>query len=189
MRAAPAHSSAVSAPPIVPDQAQPRKNGAASENTANSGNSRLMIATSLSPHEVGREALGRGGVHPEEPADVRVREAAQRAGDALAVVHVRRVRIAGTVAEHVVAAMVRDPADQRALHRERSRARQRDLERAARLEAAVGEQAVVADGHAEAAEQVEADGEHDVVEVHDAAPEQRDGDAEGDRRADHEERR
>ena len=48
MRAAPAHSSAVSAPPIVPVHAQPRKNGAASENTAKSGNSRLMIATSLS---------------------------------------------------------------------------------------------------------------------------------------------
>ena len=189
MRAAPAHSSAVSAPPIGPGprptEEERRGEREHREQREQPADDRDVVVAD----EVGREALGRRRVHLEEPADVRVEEAAQRSGEALAVVLVRRVRIAGTVAEHVVPAMVRDPADERALHRERSGARQRDLQRAARLEAAVGEQAVVADGHAESADEVEGDGEHDVVEVHDAAPEQRDGDAERDRRADHEERR
>ena len=51
-------------------------------------------------------------------SDVRVEEAAQRTREARAVIFVRRVRVAGTITEHMMTTMIRDPADQRALHRE-----------------------------------------------------------------------
>jgi hypothetical protein len=47
----------------------------------------------------------------EQPADVRVDEAAQLAGQAAAVVDVRAVRVARAVREGVVLAMVGDPRE------------------------------------------------------------------------------
>ena len=73
------------------------------------------------------------------------------------------VRVAGPIGVAVVATVVGDPADDRALERHRSEHRQRHLERPARLEAAVGEQAVVADGHPVRDHEVE-DREQDEVE-------------------------
>ena len=155
MRASPAQSSAVSAPPIAPDSVQPRKNGAASEKIANAGNSRLMIARVGVVEQIGRVARRRRDVALEQPADVRVREAAELRAHARAV-QVRRVRIAGLVAEDVVAAVVRDPTDERTFDRERTGRREHDLQPARGTEAAMREEAVVADGDAEAAHEVEA---------------------------------
>ena len=58
------------------------------------------------------------------------------------------MRITGPVGEPVVAAVVGHPTDQRALERHRPDQGEHDLEWPFGLEAAVGEQAVEADGHA-----------------------------------------
>jgi hypothetical protein len=57
--------------------------------------------------------------------------------------------IVGLVGELVVLAMVGDPLDQRTLDGGRAERREREPQRAAGLEAAVGEQTVKADGDAE----------------------------------------
>ena len=108
----------------------------------------------------------------EEPADVRVDEAAHRAERAVAVADVRRVRVAGLVREGVVLAVVGDPLRERPLHRHAAEDRERRLDRAARLEAAVGEVAVEADRRPEGADDVEAGEEREVEPVERDAPEQ-----------------
>ena len=90
----------------------------------------------------------------EQPADVRVEQAAQRAAHAAAVTDVRAVRVALLVGVRVVLAVVGDPRDDRALDRRRPERSASDAARArAGLERAVGEQAVEADGHAAGAQQ------------------------------------
>jgi hypothetical protein len=64
--------------------------------------------------QVGRVLLQRRLLGVEQPADVRVPEALEQRADALAVL-VRGVRVAGLVAVRVVAPVVGDPADDRAL--------------------------------------------------------------------------
>ena len=100
----------------------------------------------------------------------------------------RRVRVAGPVAEHVVATVVRDPSDDRALDRHRADRREHDLQRSVRHEARVREEPVVPDRDAVAGHEVEDDGEDDVAQRHGVAPQQRDRDAERDARRDHEQR-
>ena len=80
--------------------------------------------------EVGRVALlvAALGVQ-EQPADVRVGEAAQRAAQALAVVDVRAVRIAELVGEGVVLAVIGDPGGDRALDRGGAEDRERRAHR------------------------------------------------------------
>jgi hypothetical protein len=98
----------------------------------------------------------------EQPADVRVPEAAQRALQAVPVVHVRGVRVTRLVRERVVLAVVGDPGDHRALDRgaaERGEDRAHGL---ARLERAVREEPVEADGDPQAGGHVH-DREHDQV--------------------------
>ena len=56
----------------------------------------------------------------EDPADVRVEQAAERATPAAAVVDVRAVRIAVLIGELVVLAVVGDPLDHRPLDRRRA---------------------------------------------------------------------
>ena len=80
----------------------------------------------------------------EEPADVRVEEPADRAAPAAAVADVRAVRVALLVGERVVLAVVGDPGDHRAFDRGRPEAASTARTRLARLEAAVGEEAVEA---------------------------------------------
>ena len=71
--------------------------------------------------QVGRVALARAALGvQEEPAHVRVGQAAQRAAPADAVIDVRAVRIAGLVGEGVVLAMVGHPGDDRPLDRRRA---------------------------------------------------------------------
>ena len=74
----------------------------------------------------------------EEPADVRVDEAAHRAGRAVAVADVRGVRVAGLVGEGVVLAMVGDPLRERPLHGHAAEYGEDRLDRAACLEALGG---------------------------------------------------
>ena len=101
----------------------------------------------------------------EEPADVRVDEAAQRAERAVAVADVRRVRIAGLVGHGVVLAVVGDPLGERALHRHAAEDGEGRLERRPGLEAAVREVAVEADRRSERAEDVEAGEQREVEPV------------------------
>src|SRR5205807_8868496 len=76
-------------------------------------------------------------LHPEvveEPADVRVDEAAHGSPGAVAVADVRRVRVPRLVREGMVLAVVRDPLGERALHRHAPEDRERRLHRLARAE-------------------------------------------------------
>ena len=94
---------------------------------------------------------------------MRVRESAQllsRTGPVL----VRRVRIAGLVAEDVVAAVDRDPADDGPLDRHRSGRCEHDLQPPHGPEAAVREETVVADRDPESGHDVERRREDDVEE-------------------------
>ena len=108
----------------------------------------------------------------ERPAEMRVVQAAQRSTPAIAVSDVRAVGIALLVGEAVVLTMRGDPLDHRPLDRGRAERAQHDPHRRARLEAAVGEQAVIADRHAETRQQV-GDRQHDqVLPLQDSSPRQ-----------------
>jgi hypothetical protein len=98
----------------------------------------------------------------EEPADVRVEQAAQRAAQPAGVAHVGAVRIALLVGERMVLAMVGHPGDHRPLDGRRAEDGERDANRPARGERAVGQVAVEADRDAEPAQHVD-DPEHDEV--------------------------
>ena len=121
-----------------------------------------------------RAALG-----GEEPAGVRVPEAAQHAGGAVAVADVRAVRVALLVGVGVVLAVVGHPAHHGALDRHRAEHGEAVLERLGHEEGAVGEQPVEADGDAEAGEHVHHGQDHEVGRGHRAVPEQDDRREEG----------
>src|SRR3954469_20523668 len=119
--------------------------------------------------QVGRVAGARAAlVMAKQPADVGVQQAAQRTAQADAVVDVRAVRVARPVRERVVLAVVGDPRDHRPLDRRRAEDRETAAHHAAGLEAAVREQAVEADGHAEAGERVDDREDGEVARVQEA---------------------
>jgi hypothetical protein len=121
--------------------------------------------------EVGRvAALVRALRVQEQPADVRVGEAAQRAAQAVAVVDVRAVRIALEVGERMVLAVVGDPRGDRALDRHRPHDRERRAQRPARRERAVREVTMKADGDAEAGDDVHQREHDEVVPVQEVRP-------------------
>ena len=94
-----------------------------------------------------------------------MREAAQ-VGEPLALEPVvRAVRVALAVREHVVLAMVGDPGDHRPLDRGGPENREQRADRPGRGEAAMGEVAVEADGHAQAGQQIEHAERDQVVEM------------------------
>ncbi len=116
----------------------------------------------------------RAAVGVEQPAHVRVPEPVQRAQEAVAVADVRGVRVALLVGVGVVLAVVGDPGDHRALDRHRPERGEQVLDRLVGLERPVREQAVVADGHAEAGDDVH-DRQHGEVGPADVlVPEQHD---------------
>src|SRR3954451_22327021 len=128
-------------------------------------------------HQVGGVlALAREPLLADEPPEVRVDEAAQ----ALAATDVRAVRIALLVGMRVVLAVIGDPRDHGPLDRHRAHRGEEILDRLARRERAMGEQAVEADGHPEAGDEVHDAEEDEVVGAHAVAPEQGDGPEEGD---------
>ena len=114
----------------------------------------------------------------EQPADVGVAETLGQRPDVVAVAP-RAVRVALAVAERVVLAVVGDPADDRSLDGQRPGNGQRDPQRALRLEGAVREVAVEADGDAEARDQVEDGREDEVGPAETPAPGDRDRDDQG----------
>jgi hypothetical protein len=118
----------------------------------------------------------------EQPAHVRVPQAGDHAAQAGAVSRVGAVRVALFVGERVVLAVVRHPVDHAALQRHRAEDRQRVAQPWARLEGAVREQAVEADGDAQRGQQVH-DGEYrQVAHAQEAVPQEH-------RRRDHAEER
>jgi hypothetical protein len=94
------------------------------------------------------------------------------------VVDVRAVGIAGTVGERVVLAVVGDPGDHRTLDRRGPEDREDRADRGPRLEAAVREQAMEADRHAQPRQHVERHEDHDVAYLEQALPRQPRGHAE-----------
>lgn len=102
---------------------------------------------------------------------MRVQQTAQLAAQMCAVA-VRGVGVPRPVGEGVVAAVGGDPADDVALETHRPRHRERDAHGADGPVAAVGEAAVEADGDAEAGDDVEDEGDHDVGGMDEAPPQQ-----------------
>src|SRR5206468_1730037 len=76
----------------------------------------------------------------EEPADVRVEEPLELGPDALAVAHVRAVRVALLIRERVVLAVVGDPGDHGALDRGGAERADDPAHDGTGLEAAMGEE-------------------------------------------------
>jgi hypothetical protein len=101
----------------------------------------------------------------------------QALGERFGVVAVTpgRVRVALLVAVLVVPPVVGHPGDDRALHRQAARDRQRDPQAGLGLERAVGEVPVVANRDAKPGDPVEDRRDHDVVPVQPPAPGERDG--------------
>ena len=135
--------------------------------------------------EVGRIPLGRREVGGEQPTDVGPDESAELVPCALPVA-LRGVRVAGLVAEAVVAAVCRDPADDTTFERHRTRGRERDLQRPVGPEAAVREHPMETDGHPDGGHEVEHHGEDRVAQVDDVSPEERHRDPESHDRTDDE---
>ncbi len=108
----------------------------------------------------------------EQPADMRVDEAADGGPGAFPVADVRRVRVARLVGERVMLAVVGHPLRQRPLHRHAAEDRQHRFDRLARLEAAVGEVTVEADRRPKGADDVKADEQREIDPVEGDAPEQ-----------------
>ena len=123
IRAAPPHSSAVRPPTTEPVSATPRPNAAASPAITHSTNVPVDEPDQRVGEQVLRVAPLVGDLHvAEDPADVRVREAAQRPAPTRAVTDVRAVGVAIDVGELVVLAVRRDPVDHRPFGGGRARA-------------------------------------------------------------------
>jgi hypothetical protein len=113
---------------------------------------------------------------------VRVPQTAQDAHRPVAVTHVRAVRIPLVVGVRVVLAVVCDPVQQRPLDGHRAEHGERVLDRLGRLEGAVREHPVEADGHAESGQHVHDGKDGQVGRADDAVPQQQDrGDRAGER--------
>src|SRR5215213_8921979 len=119
--------------------------------------------------QIGREAPRRGALAVEQPAHVRVPQAAQHAAPAGRAMRVRAVRIALLVGECVVLAVIGHPVDDRALDRHRAEDPERRPQPRLGLERTVREQAVEPDRDAEADERVH-DREDREVEAGPAPP-------------------
>ena len=96
------------------------------------------------------------------------------------------MRVAFLVGEGVVAAVVGDPANDRALDGEAAGDGEGDAHRARRLERAMGEIAVIADGDAVAGDRVHDERDHGVVPAEAPAPGDGDGGGDGQQRDDDE---
>ena len=172
MRTSPAQKNAVNAPQNdMRDQAAEQGRG----EQADRGPQRELSADPgdvAVGEQVGGEAGGVGAVAPEQPAEVGVAEAlGQR--DGAGAEQPGRVRVALLVGEGVVAAVVGGPGDHVTLPGQAAGDGEGVAQRPVRLERAVGEVAVEADGDAERAEQVEADGEADIDPAQAPTPGQR----------------
>ena len=114
--------------------------------------------------QVGRVALFFGRLIAEEdPADVGVEEAADRTDGAAAMADVGAVGVALGVGEAVVAAVVGDPLDHRALERHRAKHRPEQAHRRAGFEGAMGEEAMKADRDPEAERDQRCEEDQDVL--------------------------
>ena len=102
-----------------------------------------------------------------------------------AAVAVRGVRVAVLVGVGVVLAVIGDPRHHGALDRHRPERRERVLDRLERLERAMGEQAVEAERHAVAREDVHDRQHRQVAPVDPGVPQQHDGRDERDEREEH----
>ena len=122
--------------------------------------------------QVGRVAVPGAALGvDEQPADVGVHEPVSAPLQPPLVADVRAVRVALLVGEGVVLAVVGDPRDHGTLDRRRAEHRQDRSHRPARLEAAVSQVAMEADGDAPGGERVH-DQEHgDVAPVEQVVPE------------------
>ena len=94
---------------------------------------------------------------------------------ARAVAGVGAVRVALFVGERVVLAVVGDPVDHAALQRHRAEDRQRVAQPRARLEGAMGQQPVEADGDADRRQQVHDREDHEVARAEEVIPQQHRG--------------
>jgi hypothetical protein len=113
---------------------------------------------------------------------VRVPEAAQRPGHAVAVPDVGRVRVALLIGVGVVLAVIGDPVDHRTLHRQRPQKREQVARGWVRLKGAVRQHAMKADGHPVTAHEIHQYEDGDVGPAEPITPQQRDdggGDGEG----------
>jgi hypothetical protein len=157
IRTSPAQKNAVRAPQNDIVIRPPRTAGASRLTAVHSGNCRLIRA-----------------VAPEQPSEVGVAEAPGQ-GDGAGSEQPGRVGVTLLVGEGVVAAVVGGPGDHVALSGQAARNREGVAQRSVRLEGAVSEVAVEADGDSECADQVEGDSEADVHPAQTPAPGHRDG--------------
>ena len=138
--------------------------------------------------EVGGVTLPRRVAVAEQPADVGVPQAAQL-GPSAGTEAVGRVRVPGLIRVDVVPAMVGRPADRSAFEGHGAGAHQREPQRPAGDERAVGQQPVEAHRDAVADDEEQRAGEEHVSEVHTFAPVPDDAEHEDEERCRHEERR
>ena len=180
-RTRPPQSRPVSAPVISPGDEVAGEGGGREARDDDPREGLVDLAHPGVVHQVGGVlALAREALLADQPAHVGVDQPAQ----AGAAAHVRAVRIALLVGVRVVLAVVGDPGDHGPLHRHRAENREEVLDRLAGRERAMGQQAMEADRHAEAGQQVHDGEEDEVVRAHAVAPEQDDGGEEGDERDD-----
>ena len=100
----------------MPPISTPRPNGIAKPDQRPQQERPVDEADHRVGQQVGREAFAGAALGVvEQPAHVRVREAAQRAAQAAAVVDVGAVRVAEAIGVGVVLAVVGDPGDHGAL--------------------------------------------------------------------------
>ena len=116
IRTAPPHSRPVRPPRIEPLSARPNANGKARPSSHPCPPHPVDHADDRLVEQIRRVArLVRALGVEEQPPEMRVEQAAQRAADVPTVVDMRRVRIAFLVGERVVLAVRRDPCDHRSL--------------------------------------------------------------------------
>ena len=113
-----------------------------------------------------------------------VPQAPERLDRAVAEAGVRAVRVAFSVRELVVLAMVSDPGQHVAFHRHLAEHGERVAHRGERLERAVREEPVKADGHADAGREVPDAEDPELGEPDHPVPEQRDRDRQPEERED-----
>ena len=110
------------------------------------------------------------GIAAEHPADVGMKQPAEHVDESRAVM-VRGMGIAVRVAVLMMAAVHRDPFEDRAFNRHGTHDAEDEFDKAAGFKGAMAEEAVIADSDAQGDEQVHADEEAEVEPVKSAAPE------------------